>query len=131
MSRLSQAIVLDASALIASIYEEPGCQVVDKHLPHAVISSVNFTEVASYMVRNGTSIEEVSELLQDLTLNVEDYDENQALIAAGLLKKTASKGLSLGDRACLALALSRKLPVLTGDKVWSSIDVGLKIELIR
>lgn len=124
-------IVLDASALIASIYEEQGAQIVDRYLPHAMISTVNLTEVASYMVRGGMPIESTQELLKDLSLTIAPYDEDQALLAAKLLPVTAPKGLSLGDRACLALAIMRNLPVLTADKAWKSLDLDVKIEMIR
>ncbi len=124
-------MILDASALIASIYQEKGYDVVDKYLPHAIISTVNLTEVASYLVKKGNPIEEVSNLLRDLALTIAEYDETQAFKAADLIKKTATKGLSLGDRACLALALSCKLPVLTADRIWKSLDLGIKIEIIR
>ena len=128
---MSKAVVLDASALIASIYTEKGATIIDRYLPHALISTVNLTEVASYMIRQGVPIEEVSELLKDLSLDIIAYDEEQALLAGELLPKASPKGLSLGDRACLALGLSKKLPVLTGDKVWKSLDLDVKIELFR
>ena len=128
---MNKAVVLDASALIASIYAEKGASAVDRHLSQAMISTVNLTEVASYMVRQGMPIDEVSELLTDLSLDIVAYDESQALLAAELLPKTVSKGLSLGDRACLALALAKKLPVLTGDRAWKSLDLDLKIEIFR
>jgi len=124
-------IVLDASALIASIGEEKGAEVVDRYLPHAMISTVNLTEVASYMVRKGMPMDELSELLKDLSLNIVVYDEEQALLAAALLPKTSPKGLSLGDRACIALAMTQNLPVLTSDKAWKTLDLDVKIEVFR
>lgn len=128
---MMKPVVLDASALIASIYEEKGADAVDRRLANALISTVNLTEVASYMIRQGMAPDEAEMLLRDLSLVVEDYDENQAFAAAGLLNKTASKGLSLGDRACLALALTKGLPVLTADRAWASLDTGVKVETIR
>lgn len=104
---------------------------VDRYLSQAVISTVNLTEVASYMIRNGMAIDEVSGLLTGLALTIVAYDTQQALIAAGLVPVTASRGLSLGDRACLALALQQNLPVLTADRAWQKLDVGVNIELIR
>ena len=131
MTGMADAVVLDASALIAAIYAEKGAASVDNHLAHALISTVNLTEVASYMVREGTSFEQTQDLLKDLSLNVVEYDEDQALLAAQIVPITAPRGLSLGDRACLALAMLRRLPVLTADKAWAGLGLDLTIELIR
>jgi ribonuclease VapC len=124
-------IVLDASALIALIYQEKGKDVVEKHLEYAEISSVNLSEVAAYLVKKGFNENEIGVALGDLALTIINFDESQALIAARLIEKTSSKGLSLGDRACLALAIQRNLPVLTADKIWGSLDLGIKITIIR
>ena len=131
MTITTSHIVLDASALIASIYEEKGCEHVEPYLENAIISAVNFAEVASYLVRQDCAFETVDELLQDLALTVIDYDAPQALATAKLIKKTSAKGLSLGDRSCLALALSRNLPVLTADRVWKTLALGIEVKVIR
>lgn len=128
---MQKSVVLDASALIALIYEEKGMELVEKHMPHSLISSVNMTEVASYMIKQGMPELQVIKLLEDLGLKVIDYDFSLAMTAAKLIKKTAAKGLSLGDRACLALAIHQNLDVLTADKVWSQFDLGIEINLIR
>lgn len=128
---MAAVIVLDASALIAAIYDEKGADVVDRQLSGALISTVNLTEVASYLVREGMDFTQARELLKDLALETAAYDEGQAYLAAKLLPITAAKGLSLGDRACLALAMIRKLPVLTADKAWKTLDLEVKVELIR
>lgn len=128
---MSQPIIVDTSALLAVLKEEPGAELVYPHLPYAVISSVNLIEAASYLVGQGLSLEETSHIIQDLSLDIAAHDMQQAFIAASLLPHTKSKGLSLGDRACLALALHRNLPVFTADKVWASLDIGVDIRLIR
>ncbi len=128
---MTKSIVLDASALISSIYQEKGAEIVDHYLPCAIISAVNLTEVASYMVREGMEFKKVEELLRDLSLDISDYNEKEALLAASLLPKTSPKGLSLGDRACLALAMRVNLPVLTADKVWKTLGLSVKIETFR
>lgn len=124
---MSKHYILDASALIAVIYEEKGAGIVEDNLSNALISAVNYTEVASYLVRNGADVS----LLRDISLPIIPYDENQTIIAAKLLPRTMSKGLSLGDSACLALAITKELPVLTADKAWKFLDIGIKIRLIR
>ncbi len=115
MSRAAP-VALDASALIALIFEEPGSAIVESRLAGALISKVNLSEVASYLVRQGTESTKVAELLGGLLLTVIDFDEVQAMLAADLIKKTARRGLSLGDRASLALGRIRALPVLTADR---------------
>lgn len=128
---MSQSVILDASALIALIYQEAGMEVVEKYLSTSEISTVNLTEVAAYMIKQGITITEVVALLQDLSIPTIEFNEVQAFCAAHLVEKTASKGLSLGDRACLALAMQKNYPVLTADKAWASLDLNVKIKLIR
>ncbi len=128
---MSTAIVLDSSALIALIGEEKGSGVVEKYITNSEISTVNLAEVVSYMIRHGMEKETATSLLKDISIPTVDFDESQAFIAAGLILKTKSKGLSLGDRACLALAMQRNAMVLTGDKVWTELNLDVKIKLIR
>lgn len=128
---MSKIIILDASALIALIYEEKGMAVVEKYLAHAEISAVNWSEVIAYMIRKGVGAEEGLKMLTDLSLPIVDFTETQANIAAQLIEKTVVKGLSLGDRACLSLAIEKNGTVLTADKIWSTLHLDVKIELIR
>lgn len=122
--------VLDASALLALMNREPGYEQVEKLLPDACISSVNLSEVASVMLRLGAPIRDLKLALQGL-LSVIDFSEDHALTAAELLKPTRAKGLSLGDRACLALGQHLGLPVFTSDRAWKDLSVGVEIHLIR
>lgn len=126
-----EKVALDASALIALIYQEKGQELVEKYLSNAEISAVNLSEVAAYIIKKGIPLEKAIELLKDLSLKVADFDESQSLLAAQLILKTAAKGLSLGDRACLALAHKRKCAALTADKVWSTLHLEVKVILIR
>lgn len=124
-------IILDASALIALIYQEKGHDIVAKYLAESTISTVNLSEVTAYLIKNGVSPKEVIALLTDLSLHIVEFSESQALLAGELITLTAAKGLSLGDRACLALAIEKKQPVLTADKAWATLDLGVRIILIR
>lgn len=124
-------IVLDASALIAAIFEEKGSEEVEPYLPHAIMSTVNLAEVSSYMIERGIDSNDVSKMLKDLGIDLIPYDETQAFLTAKLRTKTKSKGLSLGDRACLALAITKNIPVLTADKAWKGLEIGIAIQLIR
>lgn len=128
---MPKPIVLDASALIVLIYQENGEQLVEKNLLNAEISTVNIAEVASYLIKKGLAIEEATLLLNDLSIPTIPFDETQAFIAAQLVNKTASKGLSLGDRACIALAMQKDQSVLTADKIWQELNLNIEVNLIR
>jgi ribonuclease VapC len=131
MGRGIVRIVLDSSAILAMVYAEKGADLVEDHISHSVMSTVNVAEIASLMIEKGFTINDTKDLLNSLKIEVIPFDEDQAFIAAGLREKTRSRGLSLGDRACLALALVRELPVLTADRAWDSLDIGVDIKLIR
>ncbi len=124
-------VVLDASAILASIYFEKGYDLVDKHLTDALVSTVNLTEVIENMLSKEISMHDVKNIITKLPLVIIDYNQEHAFIAANLRKETRHKGLSLGDRACLAIAKAEKLTVLTADKAWEKLDVGVKIQVIR
>ena len=126
-------MILDASALIALIMNESGSQKVAKHLPTCRISSINLCETISYLVRNHWDEAMLSSLIDDLNLTIYPFTKEDALVAAHLIKHTKHKGLSLGDRACLALAQRLNAPALTADKVWLELTSlpHIQIELIR
>ena len=121
---------LDASAVLAMLRIEPGADVVAALLPEAVISSVNLAEVVTKLVERGSTDEAVAEALQTLNLQVVEFASETAS-AAGLLRRaTRSRGLSLGDRACLALALERGLTAVTADAAWVGAAAA-PVQLIR
>jgi len=122
--------ILDSSAAVAFTRRESGWEMVAK-VQHRLISSVNLAETASVLTEKGFTIHEAVRSLAILNLHVIDFDEAQAMEAARLRPLTRAYGLSLGDRACLALAASRGLPVLTTDRVWSAAAPHLTITLIR
>jgi ribonuclease VapC len=123
--------VLDASALVAFLRNEPGAEKVAAVLPLACISAVNLAETLSKMVEYGKPLEEVGYQIERLRIPAIPFDAVQAKIVASLWKVTRVAGLSLGDRACLALSLQRGLPVLTADRKWAAADVGVKVDMIR
>lgn len=126
-------VVLDASALLAMIYEEPGQEKVKEMLSHSLISTVNFSEVVAKVLDRQPELSKIMvlTLLDSFRLNCIDFDEEQAEIAGELRPLTKKYGLSLGDRCCLALAKQKKLKVLTADRQWAQIDLGIEVELIR
>lgn len=124
--------VLDASAVIALLRSEPGEEhVVIALLAGAVISSVNSCEVVGKLADAGMQGAAIARSLSLTGLTVVVFDEVLAH-AAGLLRTaTRHLGLSLGDCACLALAQQANLPVLTTDRQWQSLQIGVQIRLIR
>jgi ribonuclease VapC len=125
-------IILDASALLAFLWVEPGAdQVVAELERGALISSVNLSEALTKVVDRGTPLDEILPVTQRINSEVVPFNEELAVAAAALRPRTRHLGLSLGDRACLALALARGLPVLTADRHWTQIDLGVAVRLIR
>lgn len=124
-------MVLDASVLLAWLHEEPGSESVGELLPESSISSVNWSEVVQKALENGVDVAGMREELSALGLSIEGFTATQAELAAALRQVTRKKGLSLGDRASLALAQEKGVPVLTADRVWKSLRVGLHIQLLR
>lgn len=126
----SQVTVLDASALLAYMRRECGWERVETRLAGALISSVNYAEVLTKVAERGHSPQETAEEF-GVALQVVDFSSRQALAAAQLRPSTRALGLSLGDRACLALGLERGAAVLTADQVWQQLPAPHQIEVIR
>lgn len=123
-------VVFDSSALLAFLSEEPGASVVEPYLGRAYLSSVNLAEVLSVLSLTGWSVKDAKQLVMPL-IQVVHFDDEQAAFTANLRALSKPYGLSLGDRACLALADKLKVPVLTADKIWQKLDLSLEIRLIR
>jgi ribonuclease VapC len=123
-------VVLDASALLALLQDEPGAGRVLESLPGALISSVNLSEVVAKLSELGMPEADIRTALS-LGLDVIPFDASLAFDAGLLRTATRSAGLSLGDRACLALAESRSLPALTTDRAWARLDLDVTIEVVR
>lgn len=126
------SVVLDASAVLALVRDEPGGDVVAGHVGRAAISAVNLQEVVKELVREGLAEPIIRELLSELRLDVRAHDAEDAYRAGGLYAATREHGRGLGDRSCMALALRLGLPALTADRAWAKVAVeGLRIELVR
>jgi PIN domain nuclease of toxin-antitoxin system len=125
-------VILDASALLAYLHRERGFeQVRQALLGGAVIGAVNLAEVASVLCARGIDAGLVADRVRALGLHVEPFLEDDALAVGMLRVQTESVGLSLADRACLALARRLGLPVLTSDQRWAELDAGAEIRLLR
>ncbi|MCW5723899.1 MAG: type II toxin-antitoxin system VapC family toxin [Maricaulaceae bacterium] len=123
--------VLDASAILCVLQGEPGADTVAGVLKRAMVSAVNYAEAAGKLCDSGVTDTLAEEMLTGLGLAVMDFDAAQALRAGRLRTETRRFGLSLGDRACLALALREDAPVLTADREWVKLDLGLDIRVLR
>ena len=123
--------VFDTSAVFAILLGEPGGDTAAAQLTDSLVSAVNVIEVLTRLVDGGATVSKAEAFFLQLGLQVVDLDHDQAIDAAGLRAATRHRGLSLGDRACLALARRKGVPVLTADRQWEGLDVGVEICLIR
>lgn len=123
--------VLDASAVLALLHREPGGEMVESILEDSAISSVNISEVIAKLVENGTDPDRAILLTEAQPFQPADYTLAQAQVAGTLRAATRHAGLSLGDRACLALALTLRLPVYTADRAWRDLPLDVDVRLIR
>jgi PIN domain nuclease of toxin-antitoxin system len=125
-------IVFDSSAIIALFAKEKGYEFIKKHMKNAIISSVNIAEVYKYCIEVQNLTEDESKnLIELLDIKIIDFTNDQALITAKLVNKTKKYGLSLGDRACIALAMLGKNSIITCDNIWQKVDVGIKFIMAR
>jgi len=124
-------VVLDASAVLALLKREPGAERVRAVLDRAILGAVNVAEVQSKLVDLGLNRDAAEARIRFLGLIIVAFSEKQAIEAGSLIAETRSLGLSLGDRACLALAIERKAIVYTTDRVWKNLNLGIEIEVIR
>jgi ribonuclease VapC len=125
-------IVLDASAMLAALNHEPGSEkLTPEMLSNSAGSTVNLAEVHTKLVSRGGDPDEAWEDALSAIHEPVPFNEEQARIAGGLVTQTRALGLSLGDRACLALGLALKAPVYTTDKSWKNLKLGVRIHVIR
>jgi ribonuclease VapC len=125
-------IVLDASALLAYLFREPGHGTVAEYLDDACISTVNLSEVAGRFLRDGIDVLPLIQRLGQTSIDIVPFNQEHALKAAELIQPTKNYGLSLGDRSCLGLAIERRLPVLTADVAWLEIPkLGIEVIPVR
>lgn len=123
--------ILDASALLAFLQNEPGCDQVEAALPEAVISSVNWAEVVQKSIAAGVNVEGLREDLEALGLRILPFTAEEAEIAAQLWQQTRQVGLSLGDRACLSVGIRLETMVLTADQIWTTLSLPIAVHSIR
>ena len=131
ISTESAGVVLDASALIALLADEPGADEVSGLVTSSLMSVVNLAEVLQWGIRRGEAIDTLPNSLNRAGLQFVDFDPEQAVQAADLWSAGRSAGLSLGDRACLGLARILGLPAITAERAWSRVNLGVQVRVIR
>jgi PIN domain nuclease of toxin-antitoxin system len=125
-------IVLDASALLAVIHQERGSEKLTADLlAQAVLSTVNLAEVQGKLVSSGWSPDDAWEDATGLVREIVPFTPAHARIVGDLIAETRFLGLSLADRACLALGLDLKASVYTADKTWKNLKTGPTVHVIR
>jgi PIN domain nuclease of toxin-antitoxin system len=124
-------VVLDASAVLAAFFDEPGADRIAERMSGALFSTVNYAEVVTKLVDRGTPRDQILEIMAQLDVEVVSVDRDQATTAGLLRHETRSAGLSLGDRTCLALAISRGGVALTTDRAWAELDIDAVVEVVR
>ncbi len=124
--------VLDASAVLALVHDEPGADVVAQALPGAVLGAANLAEVIGKLIDADVDTTRVRQLLSAAGVLIEPVTEADAELAGALRALPGGRSLSLGDRCCLALT-TRTVPplVLTADRVWADLDLPIRVQLIR
>jgi ribonuclease VapC len=128
---VSETYVLDASAVLCLLQEEKGAERVERALSAAMIGAVNYSEVVGKLVESGIDEATVDGLIDMLQLKVIAFDRTQALLAGSLRTATRKLGLSLGDRACLALAAAEGATALTCERAWTKFEAPCRIETLR
>jgi ribonuclease VapC len=127
-------IVLDASAALAILFGEAGADAFERDprlLDRAVMSAVNVAEVMAKLVAKGVPAERAWSMATQPIREIVDFNGTHARLAGSLIAETRSRGLSLADRACLALGITLKAAVYTADRQWKGLRVGVPIHLIR
>ncbi len=123
--------VLDASALLVLLNAESGVEVVSQALPQGVMSAVNLSEVIAKLAEAGMPEAATRQAISGLGVEIVPFDNEQSYVAGMLRPPTMNLGLSLGDRACLALAQLLSLPALTTDGLWAQLDLDIEVEIVR
>ena len=125
------ACVLDASAILALLHSEPGGETIQKLLESAAVSSVNWSEVVQKALERKAEVEGLRQEFEALGLRIVPFSASQAEQAALWREQTRSLGLSLGDRACLALAAELGVPAVTTDRIWKDLALGVEVRTLR
>ena len=125
------SVILDASALLAFLHDEPGGERISPVLEGAHVSAVNWSEVLQKSLQRDVDIDGMQQEFTEVGVIFEPFTPEQAETAARLFTRTRNHGLSLASCACLALAVDKGLPVLTADRAWGKLKLDVAIEVVR
>lgn len=125
------SVVVDSSVVLAVLRDEEGSERAALALADSHLSSVNAVEVITRLIDLGYEPDRAVSALSRIRLSIVSFDEELAGLAGMLRAATRHRGLSLGDRACLALAIRENATALTADRNWADLDLPCKVELIR
>ncbi len=128
---MADDMVLDTSAILAAILQEDGGSQVYEILASRFVSTVNVVEVRTKLIDRGQSELEIDAALELMDMVEVDFTSAQARFAGGLRATTRRAGLSVGDRACLALAAAKGAIAMTADKIWADVELPVRVVLIR
>jgi PIN domain nuclease of toxin-antitoxin system len=123
--------VLDSSALLALLWNEPGSEAVAAVLDGGLMSTVNAAEVYSKIIDRGLGAALAESIFATLPIQLVVFDAPQAKEAGLMRDRTRHLGLSIGDRACLALAKYKGADAITADSAWTKLEIGISISSIR
>jgi ribonuclease VapC len=125
-------VILDASAVLALIHDEPGAELVANAMAESMIGTPNLAEVISKLVDAQINPADVRQLLVAAGVIIEPLTTDDAELAGALRSVKGGRQLSLGDRCCLALTI-RSAPaiVMTADRAWQKLDLPIEVRLIR
>ena len=124
--------VLDASAILALVHNEPGADQVAEALPGSMLSTANLAEVVGKLVDAAIDASDLHTLLLSAGVTIEPFLAADAELAGAMRSVPGGRALSLGDRCCLALTVRSDPPdVITGDRVWTELDLPIRVVLFR
>lgn len=128
---MKPSCVLDTSALLALVGKEPGADVVAARMSGAVMSAVSWAESVTVLQNIGMTSHDMDDMLVHLALPILPFDKDQAMLTALFHRTTQPQKLSFSERACIALARTQNVPVLTTRPTWADLPVGVEVVLIR
>ncbi|XIK06857.1 type II toxin-antitoxin system VapC family toxin [Mesorhizobium sp. AaZ16] len=125
------AYILDSSVVLAVLFNEKGADNSLRYFKDGQCCGVNVAEIVARLIDKGRTPDEAVSDFEALGLDISGFSPESAVLAGRLRLATRHKGLSLGDRACIALAIHENAVAVTADRSWADLDFGCPIELIR